>query len=507
MIPAKFLILQPDPSHSKLTSGLIAPGPLQCNFPSASIVGSGCRLVPAQPWPIWEKPAAGAGKNSTRFPFPSAPSLSNEFRGAPSCQISPNLGSWNSLHVQIQAVTQCPNPPRPGSDWYQHHPPLHLRRPPHVHVSVSAEAPSSGMMRIGHALGSTRDTWKCSIDDNWWLEIPQDHEWLKMDGNSHHSNHPWFFRLDRNLPLALPRLPPPFPRFSGVLLLTPLAARPMDQHKRINEKMPPGRKWKKVVQLNHRGRSPPIFGYPCWSDGSNPPPSRRSSWRIMSVVWWRSIVPVISRRRWVTSIWAHDPDIGNVFQLVPTISKGMIFEIPNFIQFHRTLFDQPLPGSPTGLGQQDWKWCALLKSCSWPMQQGAWAWWWISWWWIVWWRLSIAIARWWRIVPTPISTTPIGTWAWAWGWLVMPRIRIIGIIGRWARWARWAPFIGVPVVIPLRPALIGIIAVAMTGGRRTSVGVPEIRSLFTPGVSVGILAVTKFRHGARGGDVEKLWWV
>lgn len=44
-------------------------------------------------------------------------------------------------------------------------------------------------------------------------------------------------------------------------------------------------------------------------------------------------------------------------------------------------------------------------------------------------------------------------------------------------------------------------------GRRTSVGVPEIRSLFTPGVSVGILAVTKFRHGARGGDVEKLWWV
>ena len=179
MIPAKFLILQPDPSHSKLTSGLIAPGPLQCNFPSASIVGSGCRLVPAQPWPIWEKPAAGAGKNSTRFPFPSAPSLSNEFRGAPSCQISPNLGSWNSLHVQIQAVTQCPNPPRPGSDWYQHHPPLHLRRPPHVHVSVSAEAPSSGMMRIGHALGSTRDTWKCSIDDNWWLEIPQDHEWLE----------------------------------------------------------------------------------------------------------------------------------------------------------------------------------------------------------------------------------------------------------------------------------------------------------------------------------------
>lgn len=138
------------------------------------------------------------------------------------------------------------------------------------------------------------------------------------------------------------------------------------------------------------------------------------------------------------------------------------------------------------------------------MQQGAWAWWWICWWWIVWWRLSIAIARWWRIVPTPISTTPIGTWAWAWGWLVMPRIRIIGIIGRWARWARWAPFIGVPVVIPLRPALIGIIAVAMTGGRR-SVGIPEIRSLFTPGVSVGILAVTKFRHGARGGDVEKLW--
>ena len=120
----------------------------------------------------------------------------------------------------------------------------------------------------------------------------------------------------------------------------------------------------------------------------------------------------------------------------------------------------------------------------------------------MWWWVSIAIARWRRIVPTPISTTPIGTWAR--GWLVMPRIRIIGIIGRWARWARWAPFIRIPIVIPLWPALIGIIAIAMTGGRRTSVGIPEIRSLFTPGVSVGILAVcTKFRHGARGGECRK----